>query len=251
MGKRIEYKDGQILGDFGVIFIKELESVKDKRRAEFKCGRCGNVFITEIQQIKHNHTSSCGCRRSALLIDSNTTHGCTNSPLYFIWASIKYRCFNPTAKAYKDYGGRGIKVYEGWVDDPRPFIEYMKSVGWKEGLEVDRIDNDGNYEPNNLRVVTPCENLQNTRLLRSNNTLGFRGIAHHRDFNKNPYSARIVLDKTIYNLGSYQTPQQGAQAYDVAIILLKGLQPRNFSDYTLEDYDTEIIEKVRNKLKGK
>jgi hypothetical protein len=251
MGKRIEYKDGDTLGDFGVIYLKEVETEGRNRKAEFKCGRCGAHFIAFLQDVKTNHTSSCGCRRSALLIDSNTTHKCTSSPIYYVWKNIKYRCFNPEHKAYKDYGGRGIKVYEGWLDNPKAFIEYVETLGWEEGLQVDRIDNDKNYEPDNLRVVTHCENLQNTRLLRSSNTSGFRGIGHDKRDRKNPYESAIKVDKTKYHLGSYSTPQQGAQAYDIAVILLNGLQPRNFPEFTLKDYDMEIIEKVRNKLKGK
>lgn len=76
---------------------------------------------------------------------------------------MKNRCFNPKCKAFKDYGGRGITVCDEWVSDPDSFVEWALSNGYEYGLAIDRIDNDGNYEPNNCRWVTAAENNQNRR----------------------------------------------------------------------------------------
>jgi hypothetical protein len=252
--RKIEYEEGQILGDYGVVYLKEVESRRLpcgdlKRRAEFKCGMCGDFFITEIQAIKLGSTKSCGCERIRKVREACCTHKCTGHPLFNVWRNIKERCYNDKHKAYKNYGGRGIKMYEGWLNDPRPFIEYVENLGWEKGLEVDRIDNDGNYEPDNLRVVTHYSNNQNTRLINKRNTLGFRGIGYRGECWKNPYKTSIMMNRIYYHLNSYPTPQQAAQAYDVAVILLDGLHPRNFKEYELGDYDPEVVEKVKNKIK--
>lgn len=76
---------------------------------------------------------------------------------------MRDRCFNPNCKAFKDYGGRGIKVCDEWVNNPDSFVEWALSHGYEQGLAIDRIDNDGNYEPENCRWVTAAENNQNRR----------------------------------------------------------------------------------------
>lgn len=74
---------------------------------------------------------------------------------------IKERCYNPNSKAYKRYGGRGIKMCQEWLSDYQAFEDWALSNGFKEGLAIDRIDNDGDYAPDNCRFVTPKENNQN------------------------------------------------------------------------------------------
>lgn len=76
---------------------------------------------------------------------------------------MKDRCFNPRCKAFENYGGRGITVCDEWVNDPDSFVEWALSHGYEDDLAIDRIDNDGNYEPINCRWVTAAENNQNRR----------------------------------------------------------------------------------------
>ena len=79
------------------------------------------------------------------------------------------RCYNPKAKGYKDYGGRGIRVSSEWYDEElnivriEPFMKWAIAKGYDRGLQIDRIDNNGNYEPSNCRFVTPMENGRNKR----------------------------------------------------------------------------------------
>lgn len=76
---------------------------------------------------------------------------------------MRDRCFNPRNKAYRNYGGRGIRVCDEWVNDPDRFVMWALDNGYEEGLAIDRIDNDGDYRPDNCRWVTASENNQNRR----------------------------------------------------------------------------------------
>ena len=84
-------------------------------------------------------------------------------PLYNAWKNMRRRCDNPNTKWYKNYGGRGIKVCEEWNADPLEFIHWALSNGWEQGLTLDRIDNNGNYEPNNCQWISRQDQLLNRR----------------------------------------------------------------------------------------
>lgn len=83
-------------------------------------------------------------------------------PLYWVWANMKQRCSNPSNPEYRNYGARGIKVCDQWRD-AASFLVWAGSAGWKSGLQIDRIDNNWNYEPGNCRFVTPKVNSSNKR----------------------------------------------------------------------------------------
>ena len=97
------------------------------------------------------------------------------SRLYKVWSGIIQRCYNPKAKNYHNYGGRGIKMFEPWRRSFTSFESYCLAKGWKQGLQVDRIDNDDGYFPGNIRFVTCAENLRNKR---SNNLITYKGETH-------------------------------------------------------------------------
>lgn len=85
-----------------------------------------------------------------------------NKHLYNVWTTMLHRCNDPKRKKYKDYGGRGISVCPEW-NDPNVFIDWAEQNGYELGLQLDRIDNNGNYAPDNCRWVTPKENSRNRR----------------------------------------------------------------------------------------
>jgi hypothetical protein len=88
------------------------------------------------------------------------------NPLAVVWSSMKQRCLSPKHKDYPSYGGRGIGIYEPWINDRRAYENYiLETLGPKPSPKhsLDRIDNDGNYEPGNLRWATPSEQLLNQR----------------------------------------------------------------------------------------
>jgi hypothetical protein len=104
------------------------------------------------------------------MAECHVTHGLSRKgrkhPLYLCWESIKSRCYIQSSSAWKDYGARGIRMCAEWLTDPAAFVAWAISAGWHQGLEIDRRDNDGNYTPENCRVVTRTRNMRNTRLTR-------------------------------------------------------------------------------------
>lgn len=130
-------------------------------RAENKSGKttwlcrceCGNECVVRGECLKRGDTQSCGCLNKARIIEANTTHGMSNSKFHHIWKGIKQRCLNVDNPEYKNYGGRGIKMYEPWLHDFQAFYEYISQLEHfgEERYSLDRINNDGNYEPDNLR----------------------------------------------------------------------------------------------------
>ena len=90
----------------------------------------------------------------------NYKHGYTDAKIYQVWSSMKKRCYNPNNTYYKYYGARGIKVCDEWLD-AKTFCDWAMANGYKEGLSIDRIDNDDNYHPKNVRFVSQKDNNRN------------------------------------------------------------------------------------------
>lgn len=107
-------------------------------------------------------SGSCGCYRTDRLVAHNLTHGQSGSPFYPAWIRMVGRCTDPTDGNYHNYGGRGIKVCDAWINSPEQFA---KDVGPKPGpgYTIDRKDNNGNYEPGNVKWSTQIEQCQNMR----------------------------------------------------------------------------------------
>ena len=97
--------------------------------------------------------------------------------IYDRWYNIKSRCFNSKHRSYKNYGGRGISMCKEWSNDFGIFEKWCLDNGYSRELQIDRIDNDGNYEPTNCRFVTNKENQQNKRELMDTNISGFKYIS--------------------------------------------------------------------------
>ncbi len=134
-----------------------------------KCLLCGNEFITRKDGLTNGHTTSCGCVRKNWMHSGNLNkrHGLYEDRAYWLWAKVKSRCYNPNCREYKNYGGRGIKMCDEWLD-PKNFIEWAYAHGYdkdapKGQCTLDRENVDGNYEPSNCRFITNQEQQNNRR----------------------------------------------------------------------------------------
>ena len=154
-------------------------------------------------------------------------HGFTHHPVYKVWKKMKSRCYNPNHIRYCDWGGRGIRVGKEWKHNAGAFCKWALSNGWETGLTIDRIENDGNYEPSNCRFITRSENGRNTRLLYSHNTSGYRGVSYHKLVKK--YVAQIIVHGKHKLLGYFTTALKAALAWDKYAKELNDGRPLNFS----------------------
>jgi len=115
------------------------------------CGNLTKVAAGDLKRRKGCH-KSCGCRKG------NYKHGKKKTRIYNIWVLMRQRCGNNNNQAYKYYGAKGVSLYKKWENDFMEFYNWALKNGYKENLTIDRIDNNGNYEPNNCQWITKSEN---------------------------------------------------------------------------------------------
>ena len=150
---------------FGRLTVIGLDTERSTKKTYWICQcDCGNVKSARSDCLKSGAIVSCGCRKKEQdkqNLTKHYSHMQSGTRLYETWQGMKKRCYNDHDSRYANYGGRGIKVCDEWKNDFAAFYEWALNNGYSENLTIDRINVDGDYEPNNCRWAdrkTQCNN---------------------------------------------------------------------------------------------
>ena len=156
---------------FGKLKVIELET-SENGNIKWKClCDCGNVKIVPSKYLLAGNVRSCGCLRNKFVVSCEKREKLSHTRIYNIWTLMKGRCYNIKNRGYKDYGGRGITVCDEWKNDFQKFYDWAMENGYSDELSIDRIDNNGNYEPSNCRwtdVITQANNKRSNTIIEYN-----------------------------------------------------------------------------------
>ena len=168
---------------------------------------CGNKVVREVGNIvfrvKTGASSSCRDCELMSLGDRGRTHGKSGSKVHAVWFKIKDRCMNPGNNDFNDYGAKGVKVHESWINNFQAFYEHIgdppeESAKWS----IDRIDNSKGYEPNNVRWATVDTQARN-KTFQKNNTSGVKGVLWENKLHPNGKNS------TLYAIAIWYDPFSG------------------------------------------
>lgn len=173
--------------------IGEAKRVNGKRMVLCKCS-CGKITVVDGYKLRKGNTKSCGCKKIKDLVKRSTKHGYRNTLLYSKWCGMKRRCNNINDTHYKNYGAKGIKVYNEWNENFECFKDWSIENNYNDSLSIERININGNYEPNNCKWITMEEqqsNKNNTiRVIYNGKLTALVNIAKELNINKKTLSSR-------------------------------------------------------------
>jgi hypothetical protein len=217
----------EVIEDAGWHYFKDGSR---KKVVRCKC-ICGNISIVQLSALKSKATVSCGCYHSELVTMMNTKHNQCGTKLYRLWSNMKRRCLNPDYIEFHLYGGRGITIYEPWIHNSKMFMEYCQTLqGWDNPLlSIDRIDNNGNYEPNNLRFTNMSIQNRNKRISPLNKT-GITGVYFRKYKNGGGwFKAVINVNKKQVVIGYFHTLNEAIFARN------KYIKDNNLPEYKIQE----------------
>lgn len=155
---------GQKFGRLTVVSFAgyKIQGKSNHKTSAWKCKCvCGNEIVVTKSLLKSGNTKSCGCLKSENNRKTWTKHGLCNTRLYKIFSMMKDRCYNKNSKAYMYYGGKGVSICDEWLNDFQVFYNWAIQNGYNDNLTIERMDVNGNYEPNNCKWITQSEQTRN------------------------------------------------------------------------------------------
>lgn len=186
-----------------LVMKRVTNSPAGKTRWQCVCD-CGEQVEVVGSNLRRGTTTSCGCAQREAVGSLSKTHGMSTHPLYKVWLGQRNRCRNPNSHKWSAYGGRGIRFAEVW-DDFSVWLEYVLALPFygDPKRSLDRIDNDGNYEPGNLRWATASEQASNRRKKSSSRSTspGVTWSSSHQKW-------RVRTRKGRHHVGLYATEQE-------------------------------------------
>ena len=224
MGKKLELT-GERFGRLLVIRDSGKRAYGSHVLWKCKCD-CGVIKNIIGYSLTSGLTKSCGCYQKERVVETFTKHGLAGTKLHEVWHNIKKRCNNPELKDYKNYGERGITICDEWKNDFVAFYEFAIKNGWKESLRIDRIDNNGNYEPSNCRFITHRKNCLNRSFKPKGS--GYVGVSLSE--NRKSWRSRINIYGKEICFGTFKTKIAAVIARN-NFIVKNNLQ----NDYAIQD----------------
>jgi hypothetical protein len=207
---------GKTFGRLKVISENPVRSPSRERRYDCLCS-CGKT-ITRRGGVLRSGVQSCGCLRIELFVKRNTTHALCGHELHYKWNSMLERCRNKNITRAHRYIERGISMCEEWKNDFLVFYTWSINNGWEPGLMIDRINNNGDYSPDNCRFVTAEQSNRNLSFSKRwvINDIVYEILSHASKGNSVcEATIKRWCDGYITMCGNYSPPKEHCYSYNL------------------------------------